>query len=206
MKTIVLLLFSSILVMGQSDTIKLKRHLINVGSGFSFGKNGTQNEGVLLGYTYKFKSHDKVHTELGANILIGAFRQNLDYKYKGVIYDVKTSDVIVDFGVNMVKEYTFGKKSHVEWISHLGVSSLFFNSSQFPNEPEDDENNGNTIKVKVDTKNISTFQFGQGLRYSHKNMGLQLVAYYTPYHLLNSKSTENVFNSFRVQTGIIYNF
>lgn len=210
MRTFIIGLFLCLDLSAQSlEKVKSERSLIEVGSFLNFSKFKTkQNAGFYAGYWYRFPVDEtKTHLELGTNLGYSKSFYEFNYKKEGLLYPIRSEEFVWNLGARMVKEYHV-ENIKIEWVSELGLHTLIFNDGDIPkDEPEkNDSQNSYTTNIDTNTATFSSLKIGQGIRFWKNNIGIGVQASYLPYRFWNREITPEGFNSFSVETSLLFKF
>jgi len=199
MKYLLFLLVSSFLNAQEME----KKWIIEMGGFQSFAKQKQSNQpGVLLGIWRSSPVEENLRLELGGNFRLSSSNYNFKYKKSGQTFDIETKEYVLNLGGRMIKEFKI-KNQRIEWISELSFNNIFFGGKDIPDNQENETNvNQGVIRTNFDSENLSTLQFGQGLRIWKGNIGLGVKASITPYRLWYKITVPNQFNVFSAEATI----
>lgn len=180
-----------------------KKWTIEIGGFQTFARQKQSNQpGVLLGIWYNYPIEENLRLELGGNFRLSSSNFNLKYKKLSKTFDIETKEYVLNLGGRMIKEFKI-KNQKTEWISELSFNNIFFGGKDIPdNQLNETIDNQVFILSNFDSENLSTFQFGQGLRIWEGNIGFGIKANLTPYGLLYKNTIQNQFNVFSVEATI----
>jgi len=210
MRTFITLLFLCVNLSAQNGNAeKSERSLIEVGSFLNFNKFKTKNNaGISAGYWYRFPADEtKTHLELGSSLGYSTSFYEFNYGKNGLLYPVRTEEFIWNVGAKMVKEYHF-KNLTIEWVSELSMHNLIFNDEKIPkDEPRNtDSSDENILYTDLGGETFSSLKIGQEIRFWKNNVGIGVQASYVPYRLWYKQTAPEGFNSFSVETSLIFKF
>lgn len=195
----------------SAQNVELKnseKSLIEVGTFLNFNKFKTnQSVGFYGGYWYRFPVDEtQTRLEFGTNVGYSKSFYQFNYGKDGFLYPIRSEEFIWNFGARMIKEYPL-KNNKIEWVSELSLHTLFFNDGDIPkDESQKPSENDNTIYVDIPTAGFSSLKVGQGLRFWKNNVGIGVQASYLPYRLWYKQTAPEGFNSFSVETSLLFKF
>lgn len=202
------LLFCLNLSAQNVNTERGERSTIEVGSFLNFNKFKTrQNAGVYAGYWYRFPTEEsKTHLELGTKFGFSKSLYEFNYGKNGLLYPIRSEEFIWNLGARMVKGYEL-RNTRIEWVSEFSLQTLIFNDGDIPKDkPQEKSDNDNTIYIDTHSANLSSLKIGQGIRFWKNNVGIGVQASYLPYRLWYKQTAPEGFNSFSVETSLIFKF
>lgn len=209
MRTFVIFLLFCLNLSAQNvNDEKTEKSLIEIGSFFNFNKFKTkQNAGVYAGYWYRFAADEsKTHLELGTNFGYSKSLYEFNYGKNGLLYPIRSEEFIWNLGARMVKGYEF-RNNKIEWVSEFSLQTLFFNDGDIPKDaPQEKSDKDNTIYIDTHSASFSSLKIGQGIRFWKNNVGIGVQASYMPYRLWYKQTAPEGFNSFSVETSLIFKF
>lgn len=210
MRTFIIVMFLCLNLSAQNlETVKSERTLIETGSFLNYSKFKTkQKAGFFVGYWYRFPLDEtKTRLELGTNLGYSNSFYEFNYKKEGVLYPIRSEEFVWNLGARMVKEYRI-KNNKIEWVSELGFHTLIFNDGDIPKDEPDktDSQNSYTTNIDTNTATFSSLKIGQGIRFWKNNIGIGVQASYLPYRLWNKEITPEGFNSFSIETSLLFKF
>lgn len=209
MRTFTIGLFLCLDLSAQSlEKVKSERSLIEVGSFLNFSKFKTkQNAGFYAGYWYRFPVDEtKTRLELGTNLGYSKSFYEFNYKKEGLLYPIRSEEFVWNLGARMVKEYHV-ENIKIEWVSELGLHTLIFNDGDIPkDEPEKNDSQNSYTNIDTNTATFSSLKIGQGIRFWKNNIGIGVQASYLPYRFWNREITPEGFNSFSIETSLLFKF
>lgn len=185
-----------------TDTTFYERVIIEAGVRIPLGtladKIGPSPE---FGLWYRTRMANNDLIDAGFLLYMPTNRREFDYKDGSGVYKVKPAGVSGMVGVRINKLYMLGGvhyKKSVEWSTTGGYAFFMYNDKQF------ESGNGRTGTIaRTYAKALSTFQVGQGVKYTINNMGFRLHYNYTPYGLFSDHVPRN-FGSHSVSIGLFY--
>ncbi len=180
-----------------------KKWIIEVGGFQSFSKQKQSNQpGILLGVWRSSPIEENVRLELGGNFRISSSNYNFKYKKLGETFDIETKEYVLNLGGRMIKEFKI-KNQKIEWVSELSFNNIFFGGKDIPDNQQNETNENQVVlHTNFDSENLSTLQFGQGLRIWKGNIGFGIKASITPYKLWYKTTVPNQFNVFSTEATI----
>lgn len=185
-----------------------EKSLIEMGSFINFNKFKTkQNVGVYGGYWYRYPI-DKTKTRLELGINFGYSKSFYEFNYgkDGVLYPIRSEEFIWNFGARMIKGYSL-KNNTIEWVSELNFHALFFDEGDIPkDESQKEQRDDNIIYVDTHSASFSSLKIGQGIRFWRNNVGIGVGTSYLPYRLWYKHTVPEGFNSFSVETSLVFKF
>ena len=185
-----------------TNTIPYQRILIEAGVHIPFGKLADKiGAGPEFGIWYRSRMLNNDFIDVGISLYIPGNRRGFDYQDEGSNYKVKPAEVSGMVGVRMNKPYRLGdvnSKKTLEWSTTGGYAFFMYNDKKVRS------GNGSTRNDVVgNTKALSTFQIGQGIKFTNNNLGIQLNYNYTPYGLLSRHVPDN-FGSHSFTISVFY--
>jgi len=180
-----------------------KKWIIEVGGFQSFSKQKQSNQpGILLGVWRSSPIEENVRLELGGNFRISSSNYNFKYKKLGETFDIETKEYVLNLGGRMIKEFKI-KNQKIEWVSELSFNNIFFGGKDISDNQQNETNENQVVlHTNFDSENLSTLQFGQGLRIWKGNIGFGIKASITPYKLWYKTTVPNQFNVFSTEATI----
>jgi len=154
-----------------------------------------------LGLWYRTRMPNNDMIDAGFSLYMPTNSREFDYKDGTEVYKVKPAGVSGMVGVRIDKLYILRGvhcKKSLEWSTTGGYAFFMYNDKQFESG---NGRTGNTAHTHA--KALSTFQVGQGLKYTINNMGIQLHYNYTPYGLFSDHVPGN-FGSHSFTLGLFY--
>ena len=185
-----------------------EKSLIEMGSFINFNKFKTkQIVGVYGGYWYRYPIDEtKTRLELGTNFGYSKSFYEFNYGKDGVLYPIRSEEFIWNFGARLIKGYSL-KNNTIEWVSELNFHALFFDEGDIPkDESQKEQRDDNTIYVDTHSANFSSLKIGQGIRFWRNNVGIGVGVSYLPYRLWYKHTVPEGFNSFSVETSLVFKF
>lgn len=180
-----------------------KKWIIEVGGFQSFAKQKQSNQpGILLGIWRSSPFEENVRLELGGNFRLSSSNYNFKYKKLGETFDIETKEYVLNLGGRMIKEFKI-KNQKIEWVSELSFNNIFFGGKDIPDNQQNETNENQVVlHTNFDSENLSTIQFGQGIRIWRKNIGFGIKTNFTPYRLWYKTTVPNQFNVFSAEATI----
>lgn len=210
MKTFVIFLFMCLNISAQIvSTENSEKSIIEVGSFLNFNKFKTkQIAGVYAGYWYRFPADEtKTQLELGSNFGYSKSSYEFNYGKDGLLYPIRSEEFIWNLGARMVKAYHF-KNIKIEWVSELSIQNLIFNEGDIPTDgPQNTDDGGDkTLYADIGGATFSSLKIGQGIRFWKNSVGIGIQASYLPYRLWYRQTAPEGFNSFSIETSLLFKF
>lgn len=183
------------------DTLPYERYKIEAGVVMPLG-NLKKTIGVSqsYGFWYRTRVEHNDLLDLGLTIVVPTIKESFVYQGKDSLFNVKAKAVTVMASLRMNKIYPvrfLRQKANFEWSSSVGGSFYSFEDKE---NPEDEsgyyEEEDGTIVYRIDTntKALSCIYMGQGIGFTSKKVGVQVVYNFTPYHWF-TKRIENDFGT-----------
>lgn len=153
-----------------------------------------------FGFWYRSRIPNNDRVDVGFTLYAPTNRREFNYMGDKATYSVKPAAVSGMVGIRFNKLYALGGNRFdktIEWSTTAGYAFFMYNDKEFSIG-----RNGQDVYTNV-AKALSTFQLGQGVKFSLNNIGLQLHYNYVPYGLF-SNHVSNDFGSHSLTVGVFY--
>lgn len=184
-----------------TDTTAYERFIIEAGIRIPMDKLANKiGPSPEFGLWFRSRMPNNDLIDAGFSLYLPTNRREFDYNDNGV-YRVKPIGISGMVGVRINKLYALGGsryKKSLEWCTTGGYAFFMYNDKEFMSGDGREQES-----VRSYAKALSTFQIGQGIKFTVNNMGIQLHYNYTPYGLFRDHVPDN-FGSHSLTAGLFY--
>lgn len=183
------------------DSVKYERFIAEAGIRIPLAKLADKiGPSPEFGFWFRSRIPNNDRVDVGFALYTPTNRREFNYMGDKATYTVKSAAISGMVGVRFNKLYTLGGDRFtktLEWSTTAGYAFFMYTDKEF-NIGRGEQNNYSTI-----SKALSTFQLGQGVKFTINNIGLQLHYSYTPYAMFSSHVSSN-FGSQSLTIGVLY--